>query len=227
MSVETTQTSPSRSPCQSRSWSPRRLDLRAAGEEVAVGPVEDRVVEHEVLGAGLGVDVHAPGLGGLDDVGPLGGRHVDDVEPAAGGLGPGDGPLDRLGLDEVGAGDRVELRAVPGHQLGRVVAGDQLVEHAARLGVDQEHRPEVLAPLQGVEDGPVVGLPALGGVDHELLERRAALRDHRRHLGAVAVPVGDGQVEGVVDARLGPGLGRPVGEGVGERLRRRKGWRSR
>ena len=35
--------------------------------------------------------------------------------------------------------------------------------------------PSCLQLLQRVENGPVVGLPALGGVDHELLERRAAL----------------------------------------------------
>ena len=38
---------------------------------------------------------------------------------------------------------RVELRAVLLHQLRRVVAFDELVEHAGRLGVDEQHAPEI------------------------------------------------------------------------------------
>src|SRR5262245_12763785 len=98
------------------------------------------------------------------------------------------------------------------------MAGDQLVEDAARLGVDQEHAAQALAAFQGVEDGAVIGLPALGGVDHELLEGRTAAADHRLHLPAVTVPVGDGHVEGVVDAGLGFGPLHPGVVGVVERL---------
>ena len=73
---------------------------------MAVGLREHRIVEHQILHAGFGVDIDAACLGRLDDVGALGRGHVDDVEPAAGDFGPDDGPLDRLGLDEVRPGDR-------------------------------------------------------------------------------------------------------------------------
>ena len=123
----------------------RLLHLRAAGVEMAVGLGEHRIVEHEVLHARLGIDIDAAGPGRLDDVGPFAGGHVDDVEPAAGHLGPHDRPLDRLGLDEIRPGHRVQRRPVLLHLFRRVMPGDQFVEHAARFGVDEQHAAELLA----------------------------------------------------------------------------------
>ncbi len=102
VSVEITETSPECRPVPEPVLVAFLLDLRTAREQMAVGPVEGRVVEDQVLRTGLGVNVDTPRLGGLDEVGPLRGRHVDDIEPAAGDLGPGDGTLNRLGFDEVG-----------------------------------------------------------------------------------------------------------------------------
>ncbi len=101
-------------------------------------------------------------------------------------------------------------------KFGRVM--DQLIEHAAGLGMDQQHAAEPLALLQRVEDRAVVGLPTFGGVDHELLEGRAAHADHLFHFGAVTVPVGDGHVETVIHAGFGFGFGEPNAVGVFQAL---------
>ena len=125
---------------------------------------------------------------------------MDDIQPAAGDFRPHDCPLNCLGLDEIGPGDRVQRRPVFFYLVGIVVPSNQFVQHARRLGVNQQHPAKFLAIFQGVKNGPVIRLPALGRVDHEFLERRTALLDHFFHLGSVAVPIGDGHVKSVVDA---------------------------
>ena len=168
----------------------RLLDLGAAGEEVPVLPLEHRVVQHQVLGAGLGEHGHAARLGRAHDVRALGGGHVHDVELAAGRLAPLHRALDRLRLDEVGPGHRVEPRAVARHQLRRVVPRDQLVEHPRRLGVHQEHGAVLPHLLQRAEQGAVVRLPPLRLVDHELLEGGEPAVHHPLDLRLVLVPSG-------------------------------------
>ncbi len=71
------------------------------------------------------VDALFPGL--LDQVSSFAGAHVHDIEPSAGHPCPLDGPLDGLGLDEVGPRQRVQVCAVPLH-LGLVVVplGEQV-----------------------------------------------------------------------------------------------------
>ena len=88
VSVETTETSPSRRPCQSRSTSFGFLTCGQQANRWPSSPVEHRVVQHQVLRAGLGEHRHAARLGRAHDVGPLGGGHVHDVELAAGRLAP-------------------------------------------------------------------------------------------------------------------------------------------
>ena len=88
VSVEITDTSPLAQPLPQPLRVRRLLELRAAGEQVAVLALEHRVVEHEVLHARLGEHRHAARLRRADDVGAFGGRHVHDVELPAGRLAP-------------------------------------------------------------------------------------------------------------------------------------------
>ncbi len=166
---------------------------------MTVVPIEHGVVEHQVLDTGLSQHRHSARLGRAHDVCALACRHVDDVELAAGRLAPLDGPLDRLGLDEVGTRHRVQSRPVLLHQLRRVRPRDQLVEHSRGLGVHEKHRPILLHLFQRAEHGSVVGLPSLGFIDHELLEGGEAAIDHASDLVLVVVPARDADVEGVVD----------------------------
>jgi hypothetical protein len=150
----------------------------------------------------------------LDDLGAFGRRHVNDVEPAAGRLGPGDGPLNCFGLDEVRPRQDVQICPVPFHLACVVMSGDQFVQNAAALSVNEQHAAELPHLLQRPEDRGVVGLPPLRGVDHELLERRDALADHRRQLAPVPRPVREADVKGVIDAGDAVGLGHPRVDGL-------------
>ncbi len=149
---------------------------------------------------------------------PSAGGHVHDVELAAGRLAPLDRPLDRLGLDEVGPGHRMEPGAVARHQLRRVMPRDQLVEHARRLRVHQEHGAVLPHLLERAEERAIVRLPSLRLVDHELLEGGEAALHHPRDLRLVLGVAGDADVEGVVDQRLPLGLPEPVVGGLAERF---------
>jgi hypothetical protein len=122
----------------------------------------------------------------------------------------------------VRARDAVQLRPVARHQLGRVVARDQLVEHARRLGVHQQHRPVLAHLLERAEEGAVVRLPPLRLVDHELLERGEAALHHPRDLVPLLLPARDADVERVVDQRLPLRLPHPRVGGVGERAAGRR-----
>ena len=72
----------------------------------------------------------------------------------------------------------MQPRAVLLHHLRRVVPRDQLVEHARRLGVHEQHAAVLAHLLERAEERAVVRLPALGLVDHEFFERREAAIDH-------------------------------------------------
>ena len=106
------------------------LELRAAREQVPVLPLEHRVIEHEVLYTRLGQHRHSARLRRANDVRAFAGRHVDNVELTTRRLAPPHGALDRLRLDEVRPRHRMQARPVLLHHLGRVMPGDQLVEHA-------------------------------------------------------------------------------------------------
>src|SRR5665647_3909118 len=64
------------------------LELRAAGEEMAVLPREHGVVEHQILHARLGDYRHATSLCSADNVGAFRSRHVHDVELTTGRFTP-------------------------------------------------------------------------------------------------------------------------------------------
>ena len=166
---------------------------------MAVLAGEDRVVEAEVLGAGLGQHRYAAVLRRAHEVGTFAGRHVDDVQLSAGDLAPVDGALDGLGFDEVGPRHGVELRTVLLHQFRRVVTRDQLVEHAGTLGVHQQHGAQLAHGLERAEHRSVVALPAFRLIDHELFECRETAIHHPGDLVLVLVPARDADVEGVVD----------------------------
>ena len=183
-----------------------------------VVPPKDIVVEHEVLRACLGHHRHPPRLCLLHDFGALGGGHVDDVELAAGDLRPHHRPLDRLRFDEVRPRHRVQSGAVLLHQLGRVMPGDQLVEHPRRFRVHEEHGAVLLHLLQRTEHRAIVRLPPLGLVDHEFLEGGEAAVHHPLDLVLVLVPPRDTDVKGVVDQRFPLSALHPVVGGVVERF---------
>ena len=166
---------------------------------MSVLPFENRIVQHQVLDAGLGENRNAARLSGANDVGSFARRHVDDVELATGRLAPLDRALDRFRLDEIRARHRVQARAVLLHQLRRVMTRDQLVEHSRRFGVHQQHRAVLLHLLERAEHRPVVGLPAFGFIDHEFLEGGEAPIHHALDLILVLVPARDANVKGVVD----------------------------
>ena len=79
---------------------------------MAIGSGEDRVVEHQVLRAGLGEDFDAALLRLAHHAGAGARGHVDHVEGAAGHLAPGNGALDGLVLGELWARHRVQLSSV-------------------------------------------------------------------------------------------------------------------
>ena len=75
----------------------------------------------------------------------------------------------------------IALSRQPGifYMPSHIMEKQKLIEkHAAALGVHQEHRTQVPAPFEGIEDRPVVGLPPFGRIDHEFLEGGATQLDH-------------------------------------------------
>jgi len=95
---------------------------------------------------------------------------------------------------------------------------DELVEHARGLGVHEQRRAVLLHLLECPVEGTVIGLPPLGLVDHELLERGEAALHHPFDLVLMLVPARDADVERVVDERFALGLLHPVVGRVGERV---------
>ena len=121
-------------------------------------------------------------------------RHVDELRQ-------GDGAVGRLALGEPRVADRVPARfGEPALQ----EAPGQPFDHVVVFGMDHDER--ALAPRhrQDVEHLPVVELQEVVG--HVDLERGVAVLDQGRQFLAhdVGGRIGDDQVKGVVDDRLGP-----------------------
>ena len=110
---------------------------RALGDRAeALGVV---LVEHEVVRAGLArrVDPARPGLG--DERDPAAGRHVHDVQGAAGLLREQQGAADRLDLGDRRPRAQVVADAAPA--LAARAGGERARDRLA-LGVDGDRQPE-------------------------------------------------------------------------------------
>ena len=162
----------------STAWSggPERRRADELGALEAVAEVVER--QEQVLRAGLGVDRPAvvPGLADLVE-GVLG-RHVDEVDRGAGGLGQPDHAVRRLALEDRVAGQAVADRI--GRALGDEVGGDD-VDDRAVLGVHEDHAAVLGGLLEGLEDRAVVAQEH-ARVGREELEGRDAFLDEPVHL---------------------------------------------
>ncbi len=202
----------------------RRVDLeRAVGEGApddllvggvagrrgahVLGPLEPCGVhvvggEEEVLRAGLAEYPQPPILGPADLLDRLARRDVDDQHRHVDHLGQGDRPVGRLALDR----RRVRVAVVADRRLARREEllgepGDTVVV----LGVHHGHGALTARHLEHAQGLAVVELQVVvGEVD---LERGVAVADQGRQLLAehLVARLGDDQVEGVVDDRLGAG----------------------
>src|SRR5262249_30926152 len=85
----------------------RRVDVLGALE---VGPLEERVVNEEVLRAGLAPDVPALLAGARDRIDRLAARHVYDIEGRTGDASELDRAVRRLTLELGGTCERMEVR---------------------------------------------------------------------------------------------------------------------
>ena len=189
----------------------RRVDVLGALE---VRLLEMRVVDEEVLRAGLAPHVPALLARELDRLDRLLAGDVDDVERAAGDAGQLDRAVRRLALGLGRPGERVVLR------LGLALRERLLHEHVDRvavLGVHHHERARLGRDLHRLEERLVVDHQrALVG--HEELVGGDPLVGQRRELleRAAVLQVGDGDVVAHVDQLLALGLRLPVGERVAE-----------
>ena len=167
-----------------------------ADQSLSAGRVQRRLVQQQVLGAGLTVDFFAARAGGLDAQHCLLARDVDDVEGTPGQRGKIYGVAHRLRLLARRAGERVVDR-------GDVAMGHCLcAQHLANGIVFAMHDGQP----PGVRDGPhsavesrVVQPQGVGQV--EFKARRASRHDLRQrvqYLWVIGMPCGDGHVQAIV-----------------------------
>ena len=190
----------------------RRVDVLRALE---VRPLEERVVDEEVLRARLAPDVPAVVPRARDRLDRLLAGHVDDVERRAGEVRELDGAVRRLALGLRRPRQRVVQR------LGVARCKRLLhehVDHVAVLGVHHHERARLRRDLHRAEERLVVDHQrALVG--HEELVRRDPLVGQRRELleRAAVLQVGDRHVVAHVDHLLAFGLRAPLVDRVAER----------
>ena len=158
------------------------------------------------MGAGFGEGVEAAGLGLFEFAEGVCVAEVDDVDRGSGHVGEGDGAVGGFGFGFGGAGEGVEVGC--GFAAGKGLGyGD--VDLVAVFGVDEDQGVERGGLLHDLEHEAVPNHEDVG-VGHEELEGRDAGGDHVAHLFkrfVVGSEVGDGHVEGVVDAGFAGGFG--------------------
>ena len=182
-----------------------------------VGPVEERLVDEEVLGAGLAPDVPALVAGERDRLGRFLARDVDDVERRAGHACQLDGAVRRLTLELRRTGQRVVARRGVSRRDG---LGHQDLDRVSVLGVHHDERTGLGGNLHHLEQRLVVDHERVFVGHEELVGRDAVLLRQSRELFEcpALMQVGDCDVEAVVDQRLAFALAVPDLEGLGEGL---------
>jgi hypothetical protein len=156
--------------------------------------------QEQILRAGLAMDLEPLRLGVADDLDRLGGRDVDNEDRHVEQLRQADGAVRRLALGEPGVAYRVVARRA---EAALQEARRQPFDHLVVLGVDHDERAFAPRQRQNVEHLPVVEPQQVVG--HVDLERGVAVANEGRQFlpHHLLRGVGDDQVEGIVDDRLG------------------------
>ena len=186
-------------------WRDDRRDRGFIGQLVA------RLVERQVVRAGLGQDPLA-GRAGRRDRGH--GRRRRDMDEIDGGIDLS-GDRDRAGRASRLTGGRPRVGMVPwARPAGVDLTGDARVEQGAVLAV---HLEEAAHRIDGGQERAQPHLVHPEVVDEEAFERRDALIDGRRDVGLGPLLLGrDDRGQPDVDGALARGRGAPLGDSGAE-----------
>ena len=160
------------------------------------------VIQQQIVGAGLHIDLLTPLPGVADFVVAVGGGQVDDDHGGLRHLRHFQQTVDGLSLQHAGTGPGMGGRR---RLTGSLFLGDEGVDHIGVFAVDAGDAAVFFQLLQGKENVLVANHHGRIGQIH--LKRGDALLEHLRDLADdVLVPVVDGHVKGIVAGGFAVGL---------------------
>ena len=171
------------------------------------------IVEHQILRAGLDIDILLPArFGNTDGLEPQLGRKVHHVDRSVPGqVSQIQQAAHGLGLTHVRTAERMPLGSMNPLLVHALL---KFIHQRAVLAMHAQDTAKVLELLQHLEClGIVQAQVVIGKVG---LKRRYARLAHSREIGAVAlIPLGECHMKGVVGRAGSVGTAMPLGKGVG------------